>query len=699
MRRVGTESARRMLRALALGATVGTLGATVGVFGVFGGLVAPSLASAAPAMPDPRQMSGIPRPDPAVPPDQLTVRCLLGGFSEPAVGVEVTVVAADRGPALTLKAMTDAAGRATISGLSAAVGRTVKASAVLGGDLVETLPISIRADLGSRVLLVKGALAARLSGPPAPTAPIHGGSAGSADVDFREGIPFALPEEGAGSREAGTLVVGIIDLASSGVIPQAGKKIAIEITGPGEEPGEPMRRETVTDAAGRAFFSQLAAPNIAEGSTFVVVASVVDGEPPRRSESFTMGATPMAVVFTPSRRLDSPGAAPPTPTTAVAAQPPRPDGSLLPGVLIGQAIDATGAPVAGLSVTAERGDMTGQRTRWTAQTNAAGEARFEGLPTGSDGIYTLTVERDGAPFRSSFFELIDAVGVRAQVRTFPVSNDRNILKSALQIEVKPLENNESQVIQIYEVFVEGEFAYWSENEMRIGGSEGAHGLQIMPQAKRWLEEREGAQFATLSRPIEPGEVVQLSTAYLLPHDGEAEYQWTAPFPIVQATAVLAPEFSVSEGAKGPGRAPNHEQGGPPAAVKLYEIAIGEWDEGACSSGGEGCTAETWPETGARVELSVSNLPTRAQWSRQLGVALIVAFGGLIGGSALLRRRVSAADALEARRVALLARIASLDSEDPVAGGASARKEALVAALDEVCRKLDSLRDGGHNRGA
>ena len=134
-----------------------SLAAVLGLLGVFGGAVKPMEAAAAPAMPDPRQMSGIPRPDPAVPADELTVRCLLGGFSEPAVGVEVTVSAADGGAPLSLKATTDAAGRATITGLSGAVGRTVRASATLGEGSVETLPITIRRDMGSRVLLVQGA--------------------------------------------------------------------------------------------------------------------------------------------------------------------------------------------------------------------------------------------------------------------------------------------------------------------------------------------------------------------------------------------------------------------------------------------------------------------------------------------------------------------------------------------------------------
>ena len=133
-------------------------------------------------------------------------------------------------------------------------------------------------------------------------------------------------------------------------------------------------------------------------------------------------------------------------------------------------------------------------------------------------------------------------------------------------------------------------------------------------------------------------------------------------------------------------------------MKLYELKVGDWQEGECAAGGAGCTTENWPDTGAGVDFTVASLPTSAQWGKQLGVVLIVAFSGLIGGSLLFRRRVSAADALDARRASLLERIAALDV-NPGAGDAAARRAALVAALDEVCRKLDSLRDAGHNRGA
>ncbi|MGB1700200.1 MAG: hypothetical protein ACPHRO_09620, partial [Nannocystaceae bacterium] len=59
------------------------------------------------------------------------------------------------------------------------------------------------------------------------------------------------------------------------------------------------------------------------------------------------------------------------------------------------------------------------------------------------------------------------------------------------------------------------------------------------------------------------------------------------------------------------------------------------------------------------------------------------------------------DALEARRASLLKRLAALDAEVSDVGAPDhvSAREALVTALDGVCRKLDSLRGGGHNRGA
>lgn len=101
-----------------------------------------------PPMMDPTAMSGIPRPDPSVPPGQLMVRVLVGDFAHPAVGQEVTVDGAE-GPK-TAKA--DDAGRATFDGL--APGNTFMARVSAFGQQLASQPITMPAEAGVKVLLV-----------------------------------------------------------------------------------------------------------------------------------------------------------------------------------------------------------------------------------------------------------------------------------------------------------------------------------------------------------------------------------------------------------------------------------------------------------------------------------------------------------------------------------------------------------------
>ena len=136
-------------------------------------------ALAQPMMPDPAQMSGIPRPDPAVPPGTVTVRLLRGAFTNPIVDQEVTLTS----PAGTLKARSDAAGRATFSGVPAGV---YEARTELAGIAKSSQPIQVAAAPapGIRVMLVfpKDTPAAAASPSPAtpsaaaPSAPVAGTS-------------------------------------------------------------------------------------------------------------------------------------------------------------------------------------------------------------------------------------------------------------------------------------------------------------------------------------------------------------------------------------------------------------------------------------------------------------------------------------------------------------------------------------------
>lgn len=101
-----------------------------------------------PGMMDPSTMSGIPRPDPSVPPGQLVVRVLLRDFAHPGVGQEVRV----DGPGGTKSAKADDAGRATFTGLTP--GGTFTAHASAFGQTLDSQPIEMPAEAGVKVMLV-----------------------------------------------------------------------------------------------------------------------------------------------------------------------------------------------------------------------------------------------------------------------------------------------------------------------------------------------------------------------------------------------------------------------------------------------------------------------------------------------------------------------------------------------------------------
>lgn len=103
------------------------------------------------AQPDPRQMSGIPRPDPSLPDGAITVRVIRGSFANNVVGHPVELRAGDRVSTVD----TDAEGRATFSSLSP--GEQVTVATTLDGSALESQPFATPGRGGVAVMLV-GAL-------------------------------------------------------------------------------------------------------------------------------------------------------------------------------------------------------------------------------------------------------------------------------------------------------------------------------------------------------------------------------------------------------------------------------------------------------------------------------------------------------------------------------------------------------------
>lgn len=112
-------------------------------------------------MPDARQMSGIPRPDPQLTTGTVTVRVARGSFANPvdSLTVELSVAGASR------QATTNGEGRAEFTGI--APGTTVKASTTVAGEKLESQEFSMPSSGGVRLALIAVDPTAAPSGGPA----------------------------------------------------------------------------------------------------------------------------------------------------------------------------------------------------------------------------------------------------------------------------------------------------------------------------------------------------------------------------------------------------------------------------------------------------------------------------------------------------------------------------------------------------
>ena len=103
-----------------------------------------------PMMMDPSRMSGIPRPDPKIPPLTLTVRVLRGDFAHPAIGEEVILTGADGN--IVQKQKVPEATRVTFSGLTA--GATYVAKCTAFGTTLTSEPVTMEPAPGVAMMLV-----------------------------------------------------------------------------------------------------------------------------------------------------------------------------------------------------------------------------------------------------------------------------------------------------------------------------------------------------------------------------------------------------------------------------------------------------------------------------------------------------------------------------------------------------------------
>ena len=620
-------------------------------------LMAPTVAAQGPAM-DPRAMSGIPRVDPQTEPGTLVVRVLRGSFQDPGVGLTVTLAlrSADGSKTEQRTAVSVEQGRATFAELAAYAGGTAVASVSFGGEPPEVAtsqPVRLDPNVGVRMMLVSGASAPAGAAAPAGATP----TPAAADVP-RPGTAFPNPGQARGS-----VVIGTLDLR--GGRPFAGADVTLEISVP-DAPVE--RRQATSDARGAARFTDL---DTLPAGTRMVAEATLAGEL-KRSEPFSLDGLDhgIAVVLAVSSRADDDFGAPRRRTL----QAPRAVPTIVPGTVRTTVFGPDDRPIGGVEVTVVKLDITGTQRRFTGEAGADGVAFVDEVALADDSLYHVEVPYQGAPFRSALFQMGDRLGVTLELRVFPVTHDVSKVRSAVQFGVEALENDQARVVQLHQAMVEGEEAFWPTTPLRIAGAEGAAGMVILDRASVELDHAEGSPFATLREPLPPGEVVDMSIAYLMPHHGALALRWTSPLPVANGRVIVSPELKLKKGALGPATRPPAQDGSGPSEFDLYDL-------GALPVGGT-------------FDLEVDGLVTRPRSFRfiGLGLGLLIGLGGLAG--MLLVPRTSLHQRLQRRRDALLKTLDRLDatlaSSPPGAPDAAAAAQRLrvISALDQVYRQLD-----------
>lgn len=608
--------------------------------------------AAPPPMMDPSQMSGIPRPEPKLAPGTVTVRCLgKAGFSAPAVDTDVTLkVTGPDGKVTSFTGKTQEQGRATFDQLTGLIGGTAVASVTLGGSEVKSGSIPLLPGAGTAVMLVEGAT----SPAAAPTAAPAGrppGVAGGQPAIPAPGNAFPLD-----GMEVGSLTIGTFDLDARQ--PVASVVVKLTITPP---EGEPVVRELTTDARGKAVFDKLLPPEVPAGSTLAAEALLVEGGTLRKSQPFSMAADKgMALVLAEGAdKFQAPPAQqaqPPAQAKRAALPPPRILRTLATGTVRVSLRDASDQPIVGQNLIVVKKAATGAVEKFRAVSGPDGSVTVSDIPVRQDSLYFVESAYGKAPYQSSFFGMDDRGGIDVQMRLFETTSDPSVIRAAVQYDVVEGENDLAQIIQVFEVMVDGDKAFW-DPELRIESMDGSKGFTVLRPAEAFLDHEEKAPYATLHGPIPPGTLTNLSTGYLFEHDGSVQLDWVAPFDLVQASVLQDERLElIAEGKK----LGDHASPIPGRVVwTLNQYSRGE-----------------------TVSFTMTNLRHRdplveniAWWSLG-GFGLITIFG-------LMRARPTKKDQLQAQRDRLL-----LDLE--TAKGDKIRSEALLSELDRVIRQLEVI---------
>jgi hypothetical protein len=431
--------------------------------------------------------------------------------------------------------------------------------------------------------------------------------------------------------------------------------------------GKVVKTEKTDGEAGRATFSGLS------GGPFV--ARVKDGDEVLTSQPIELvpnAGTRVMLVFKAPGAAEKPaeGEAPPQ-MPAVVARPDgsgKPDKSVPPGTVIVRAVGGDGSPLPGLVV--KLGQVRAgesQVVERKGQTDAKGEARFEGLDAKPTSGYLAEVEKAGAKFAGKPFRMPDNLGMRVEIEVNPTTKDLSSLSisqgSHFIIQVS---DDAIQVMEVLRLYNRGSEAVTVDGGLHFPLPDAA--LQAAPGQQAPPTFSVAGHDAVLRGPIPPGDT-DLQIQFVLTFKSDRlEFVQKTPLPFAE-TALVTEKidgFSI-EGDKLEGE--ERELQG--RKLVLYR--------------GPGTSA------GGEIRLDLIGLPhADASWryaAAVLTVLVLIGFGVYAaagdGGVSEKRR------ALEKRREQLLDELVALEKK-PEDKKRNQKRDDLKEKLAQLYRDLDQI---------
>jgi hypothetical protein len=205
--------------------------------------------------------------------------------------------------------------------------------------------------------------------------------------------------------------------------------------------------------------------------------------------------------------------------------------------------------------------------------------------------------------------------------------------------------------------VQGDKAFWNP-DFKIEAPPDAKGFTVLRPAEDFLDhEDEKAPFATLHGPLPPGELANLSVAYLMPHEGAFELDWKPPFHVIQGSVLVGPSFTLT--AKD-AEATELESPIPDKVVwTLPEIPLG-----------------------SPVKFEMSGLKTQDPTFERIGRWVAIALGLVTFIAFAIHRRQTVRERLVARKAELLNRLAASPNAPD--------RDRIIRTLDRIYRQLEAV---------